>query len=351
MIIGIGEIKMTIKEIAAMCGVSPSTVSNIINGKQKASGETAKRVLSVVEQQNFRPNHIAQGLRRQSTFMIGVIADDMTMFSTPQISDGIMKCCQEHKYTVLMEDMRLYSRWQDSWFHNSRKYLSVLQPSLEELVSLSVDGIIYIAGHSRKIEAFEDIKLPMVTAYSSTTNEHIPSVIIDDEKGGYELTKYIISKGHTKIGVLAGEQDNLHTQARIRGFQRALFENVILFDLNMIHYVHWNRQGGYDGAAYFADKDVTALFGFSDEISAGAYDFFREKAVEIGKDISIVGYDNREMAEYLYPGLTTMQLPLVDIGYASADILIKMLKGQKFPDNYVEKLSCEFVERESVFQK
>lgn len=339
---------MTIKEIARLCNVSPATVSNVINGKHKAGSETAQRILDVIREQDYHPNQIAQGLRRQSTKMVGLLAEDMTMFCTPLIIDGIMRFCEDNGYNVILENMRLYARWQDTWFRNNQKYQSVLQPALKELMSLRVDGMIYIAGHERIVEGFEEISVPMVAAYTYTTTHRIPAVVIDDEKGGYDITSYLISMGHRKIGVLAGEIDNLHTQARIRGYQKALFENGILCDLSLIHYGAWNRKGGYEAAGYFENRDITAMFCFSDQIAGGVYDYLHEHHVEIGRDISIAGYDDQTMAEYMYPSLTTMQLPLYDIGYHAAQKLVGILAGQQPGDDDTERLPCRLLERGSV---
>ena len=339
---------MTIKEVAKICGVSPATVSNVINGKHKAGNETTRKILDVIKENDYHPNQIAQGLRRQSTRLVGLLAEDMTMFSTPLIIDGIVRFCEENGYNVILENMRLYARWQDSWFHNNQKYQSALQPAIRELMSLRVDGMIYIAGHERIVEGFDELPVPTVAAYTYTTNPTVPAVVIDDEKGGYEITNHLIRMGHRKIGVLAGEMDNLHAQARIRGYQKALFENGLLCDLDLIHYCAWNREAGYQAAGLFSDSGVTAVFCFSDQIAGGVYDYMHAHNMKVGKDISVAGYDDQVMAEYLYPSLTTMKLPLFDIGYHSAQKLIQLLSGEKPEEPDVEKLSCKMILRDSV---
>ena len=214
---------VTLKEIAKECRVSPATVSNILNGKPKVSEETRQRVLDTVEKRGYRPNYIAQGLRNQKTKTIGIIAEDIAQFTTPEIVDGIMSRCEEKGYRAVVKNLRLYARWSDSWYDNESSYHSILDPTLKELESIRVDGIIYIAGHARVIHCFsEDFKTPAVMAYAFTDNRRVPSVAIDDKKSACEMIHYLISRGHRKIGVIGGRENNIHTQQRLQGYQLSL---------------------------------------------------------------------------------------------------------------------------------
>lgn len=105
---------VTLKEIARECKVSPTTVSNILNGKPKVGEETRQRVLKTVEKMGYRPNYIAQGLRKRRTRMIGIIVEDISQFTTPEIVEGIMSRCEEKGYRVIVKNLRLYARWSDS---------------------------------------------------------------------------------------------------------------------------------------------------------------------------------------------------------------------------------------------
>lgn len=342
---------MTIKELAKLCNVSAATVSNVINGKNKAGQETTKRILDMVEKTGYRPNYIAKGLRTQSTTIIGVIVEDITQFHMPNIIDGIMQGCEKNGYNVILENMRLYSRWQGEWFEDSQKYQEALEPTLKELERIKVDGILYVAGHGRRItQLSQNEKTPMVMAYAFPGDPQIPSIVIDDEKGAYDMIKYLLSKGHKRIGVIAGEQDNFHTIMRMDGYHRALLEEGILYDPNLIEYERWERSGGFRAAPKMISEGVTAIFCMSDIIAGGVYDYMREQGIVIGKDIAVVGYDNRDIAEYMVPGLTTMALSLYGIGLQSAEKLIAILKGQPSEAHFERRIGCSLIERESVMQ-
>ena len=341
---------ITVKEIAKMCNVSPSTVSNILNGRPNVSEATKKRVLEVVKETGYQPNIYASSMRKQSTRTIGIIAEDLGQFSTTPMLEAAMACCEEHNYRTIIMNLRLYDKWADTWYHDERKLQSMLTPVLNELESVKVGGVIYIAGHGRVIHCLpDDFALPTIVTYALSENERYPSVVLDDEKGGYDMMKYLISRGHRRIGIIAGVKDNLHTQERLAGCQKALFEESIPYNPECTYYGDWERRSGFLGARKLHAQDVTAIWCMNDLMAGGAYDYAREKGIGIGKELSILGYDNRQVAEYLYPGLTTNELPLKTIGFQSAEMLIDILEGRRdISDTKPVKVPCKLIVRDSV---
>lgn len=342
---------ITLKEIAEMCDVSISTVSNVLNGKPKVSEETRQKILGVVKRTGYQPNYFAQGMRKQKTRIIGIIVEDLDLFSTPSIVESIMAYCDDNNYRTILINLRLYDRWQDTWFFNERKTQSVFQPAIQELLSIKVDGIMYVAGHCRYINYFkDDFIIPTIIVYALSTSSRFPSVVFDDEKGSYDITKYLISKGHRKIGVLAGISDNLHTQKRISGYQKSLFEEQVLYNPDWIKYGDWMRGSGYIQAEKLVKEDVTAIFCMNDLMAAGAYDYLYDNNITVGQDISIVGYDNNEISEYLRPQLTTSDIPLKKIGETAAEYFINLIEDNLDSSQYHEiiKLPCQMVIRDSV---
>lgn len=123
------EGNVTIKDIALMCGVSVSTVSNVLNGKSnKASDDLAARIKETVERVGYKPNYLAKSLRAVNSKTIGVIVEDLIVFSSASIIEGLMSCCEEHGYNVVIENMRLNGRWHGQWMHDQKLYSQALQP-------------------------------------------------------------------------------------------------------------------------------------------------------------------------------------------------------------------------------
>lgn len=340
---------MTAKEIAKICNVSTATVSNILNGKGKASEETVQRVMAVVQQTNYRPNPIAQGLRTRVSKTIGIIADDIAQFTTPDILEGIMEVCEKEGYRVLVENLRCYSRWGEKWFRGADDYQKVLKMSIEDLASVNVDGFIYVAGHTREIVGFfENIEVPGVIAHSFSTVPESISVMLDDVGGGYEITKYLLEKGHSQIAFIGGRKDNMHTLRRLEGYQKALYEKGILYNPHLVHFGNWERSGGYSCMKQLESEKYTAVFCINDQMCGGVYDYLEEHNLIAGKDISVAGYDDMVIAQYFRPGLTTMAIDLKEIGHRSAKELIAVFNGAEREKSKKVFIPCKMIERKSV---
>ena len=342
----------TLKEIAQLCNVSPSTVSNILNGKTNVSDQTRQKVMNTITKLEYQPNFFAQSMRKQNSHIIAIITEDLNAFSSAPIVEAIMEYCERYGYKTILMNLRLYHRWNDTWYENTERIKTILQPVIREILSFRADGLLYVSGHCRIIHnVFDGLTIPAVFAYGISSHSKYPSIIFDDEKGAYDITKYIISKGHSKLGLIGGSADNLHTKSRLIGYQRALFESNILYNPLWTRYGNWRRESGYHEAQYLIENGVTAIFCMNDNMTGGVYDYFHEKGVQIGEEISIVGFDNRDISEYFYPRLTTMELSLRRIGIESACLLLDSLEsGQSLhTKNVVEKkIPCTLIERESV---
>ncbi len=339
---------ITLKEIAEKCSVSITTVSNILNGKSNVSEETKARVLQVIKETGYRPNYMARGLRASKTNSVGLIIDDLMEFSSPGIIDGIMSYFDEHHYKAILENLRFYSKWGTKWYHN-KGYEKAVQQAIEEFVSIKVDGIIYVAGHARCISCIpNNLNIPLVISYAFTEQPGISSVEFDDMKAACDMTKNLIKNGHKKIAVIAGTKTNIHTQRRLEGYMKAIKESN-LEDCGHLKYANWDRESGYEAAKeLLADSECTAVFCFNDLMAAGVYDYLYEKKLIPGKDISVAGYDNRTMSQYLKPTLTTVEIPLFDIGRKSAEVILQQINKPEDFEAQQYFVQCGIIERESV---
>lgn len=347
---GESRIMATIKEIAKACNVSVATVSNILNGKTGASEKTIKLVEKVIKEMDYTPNYVAKNLKMKNTRSIGVIAEDMTIFSIPDIIDGITEHCEEENYQILLTNLRLYKKFDDNYYDRD-DYFEIVRQEIRKLMSKQVEGIIYVAAHERVIKCIPDnLAIPAVMAYGYTKSKKIPSIVVNDVNGAYQIVQYLIENGHTKIGVISGKENSIHAQNRLRGYQKALFDNQILYNPELICQGDWSRKSGYDKTDYLVSKEVTAIFCMNDIMAGGVYDRLDERKIEIGQEISIVGYDNRELSSYYKPPLTTMKLPLHDIGYCASEVLIRMMSddANKDDNENIFEIDCEKLIRKSV---
>ena len=349
-VVGVMEADMaTIKEIARECHVSVATVSNILNHKPGASDETRRMVMEKVKELNYHPNTVARNLKTKNSRSIGVIVEDMTIFSIPDIVDGITEHCEEEKYQILLINLRLFKKYKDTYYHRDDFY-PLVRSEIEQLIAKQVEGIIYVGAHERTIRCIpEDLPVPAVMAYGYTRSGKVPSVVVDDEDGAYQIVQHIIDQGHRKIGVITGKRDSPHMQDRLLGYQKALYENKILYNPEYVCTGDWFRKSGYDCAKRLLEKDVTAIFCMNDLMAGGVYDRLEELDLRPGEDISVAGYDNRELSGYYKPPLSTITLPLHDIGYISSEIMIRMLRKEELGlEDNIQRVKCYPLIRKSV---
>lgn len=339
---------VTIKEIAKKCDVSIATVSNILNGKPNASEETKKKVLNAVKELNYTPNSVAKNLKMKKSKAIGVIAEDITVFCTPEIIDGITKCCEEFGYHILLTNMRMFKKFSDSYYNNE-DFEQIVDKEIKELLSKQVDGIIYVTAHERKLKCFPDnLNIPAIIAYGYSKNENVPSVVVNDKNGSYTIIEYLIKNGHSKIGVITGKENSIHTNDRLSGYQKALYDNNICFNPDFVEIGDWTRETGYKKAEILINKGVTAIFCMSDIMAGGVYDKLEELSKKVGDDISVVGFDNRELSVFYHPKLTTISLPLFEIGYKACNVIIDNLINNIDIKNQIFEEECHLIERSSV---
>ncbi|MBR5637754.1 MAG: LacI family DNA-binding transcriptional regulator [Pseudobutyrivibrio sp.] len=344
---------ITIKDIAARCGVSIATVSNVLNGRtNKVSAEVYDKVMAVVRETGYKPNYLAKNLRATSTKTLGVIVEDLIIFSTAPIVEGLMKKAEELGYTVVIENMRLFGRWSDGWMNDKAMLQASLEPAINKMEAINVDGIVYIAGYEHVVDIDRrPDNIPFVIVYANSSDDSIPSFKLNDEEGGYISYKYLYSMGHRKIGIIAGEPSSPHTVNRLRGIQRAMFEVGELFNPSMVIYQTWNKEGGYNGMKQLEGADITAVLCLADLIASGVYQYMQERNLKPGKDLSIIGYDNHEISWLLYPTLTTVPLALVELGDAATTWIINKCENKdKVDENKPIHFSIagELIERESV---
>lgn len=318
---------VTIRYIAKECGVSIATVSNVLNGKKNVSEEMRAKVMAKVQELNYTPNSVAKNLKTKRTRILGVIVEDITIFSVPDVVDGITECCENNNYGVTLVNLRLFQKFNDayySWVIDQEQ----LQEKLQELMAAQVEAIIYISAHERTLQCLpKNFPIPLIMCYAYSKTEGIPSVLVEEEGPTQELLQHAISLGHRKIGVITGKPDSAHMQERLRAYQNTLFQNGILYDPALVCIGDWNRETGYQHTDELLRRGVTLIFCMNDPMAAGVYDRLRELGLEVGKDISVMGYDNRPLSQFLNPPLTTVNLPLHDMGYRCGETALEAIRS------------------------
>lgn len=338
----------TIREISEEAGVSIATVSKVVNGQSGVSKETRELVSSIAKKLNYRPNLSARQLKTGNSRTLGIITEDLTVFNAASIIDGIGVSCDEKNYHYILGNLRFNQRFgNDPYYTQQRSEL--VADMVEEMLSKQVDGIIYIGCHSHEVTHSVEMKrTSTVCAYCYSTDPDIPSVIYNDRAASYKATQLLIRDGDNKIGVIAGPKDSGHTSSRLLGFQEALFDHGIPYNPHLTYYGNWERDFGFSYAKRLVDQGVTSIFAQNDLMAMGVIDYCNQHGVEVGKDVYLIGFDNREISSVCRPTLSTVSLPLFDIGRTSAHILINTLETGEKSGEHMITLDCNVIEREST---
>lgn len=317
---------MTIKEVAELAGVSTATVSYVINNTKNVMPEKRQRVLEVIAQSGYQPNHIAKSLRVKKTNTIGVLAEDIMGFPVPAIINGISEYVEKSGYHILLNDLRML----ESLFN---QYDQIIQQKdkVNEAISLllfgaRVDAVIYVGMFDRDITGIiNEIRKPLVIAYSTTSDPHACSVTYDSENVSADAVRYLFSMGHKRIAVITGLAHTFPARMRMRGIQRAFKEEGLTLDNALVKNGDWEYDSGYSRMKELLEQEPppTALFAMNDLMAVGAMDAIRDAGLRIPDDISVIGFDNREIASFVRPKLTTIEIDLKKIGLASAEMAIQ----------------------------
>lgn len=338
----------TIREISDRAGVSIATVSKVLNGQPGVSRETYDAVIAVAKRLNYRPNLNARNLKKGTSRTLGIVAEDLTVFNAPGIVDGVGVCCDARNYHYILGNLRFDKRFGHCSGH-AREKSGLITDMMDEMLSKQIDGILYIGCHSHVVAQLPEQKeTRFVCAYCYSQDPAIPAVVYDDREAAYKVTELLLSKGHQRVGVIAGPKDSHHTANRLLGFQEALFENGVPYNPRLTRYGDWERDQGYVNAAPLIAGGVTAIFAQNDLMALGVIDYCNEQGIQVGKDLALIGFDDRQIAAVCRPTLSTVSLPLFEIGTTAANVLLDMIEKEIFPPTHEIHLSCDIVEREST---
>jgi LacI family transcriptional regulator len=262
-----------------------------------------------------------------------VLAEDILDFPTVDIINGISEYIEQTDYQILLSDLRmldsLFNRY-DQVIHQQGK----INKALSFLIfGAKVDAVIYLGMFDRDITGvISDMDKPVVIAYSTSDDDHICSVTYENEEISAQLARYLIDCGHERIAVITGLAHTAPAQKRLKGINRAFKEAGLILDSALVRNGDWERASGYACMMDLLDQErnelPTAVLAMNDLMAVGAMDAIREENLRVPKDISIVGFDNRDVSEFVYPKLTTVEIDLKALGFVAAQVATQKLSGE-----------------------
>lgn len=312
---------MNIKDIARLCGVSIATVSRVINNKPEGiSEEKRKYIQKIIADTGYRPSGLARGLVTKKTSTIGLIISDITNPLYPLMARGVEDCAQANKYSMVLCNT-------NSKPEREKKYINYLMEK-------GVDGVILSISHGADEEHVNEIfdcGIPIVLIDEPVINRKAYGVFTDNFKGGYIATKHLIEQGHERIACIIGPYDSLTSTERLEGYKKAITEAGLSVDESIIMSGDYKEETGYKliSEIISSRKDVTAVFAANDSIAIGIYKAIKAFGLKIPKDYSIVGFDDVYDMDLIEPALTSVSMPIYDMGMKAVEMLIKILNDTR----------------------
>ena len=313
--------RVTIKDVAARAGVSPSAVSIALNGKGESLPEkTRERIRAAADELDYRPDYSARAMVTGKTHIVGIVLPDISNPFFAQLVGQIQTALAARGYDVMLCNS---GEKAENGLHSIRLLAGrgvdglILAPASE---SLTADG----AANLRKVLA--GARLP-VLFLDRCYEGGMPRVSVDNEDSGYRMAQYLLRMGHTKIGVVTGPLVLNSSRNRLRGVLRALEEKNLSLPEAYIYEGRYDAKSGILGAEKLLKTDVTAIFAFSDVQACGVYKRLFESGKRIPEDISVAGFDDTFYSAVCVPPLTTMRQPLGEISAAACRLLSKMMEG------------------------
>jgi LacI family transcriptional regulator len=328
----------TIREIAALAGVSTATVSRVVNRSGYVSEETRRAVERVVREQGYSANRHARGLSGGRTGLVGVTVPRIHPAYFSVIISGVTEALYE-------ADMRIVLC---PTLHEHDREVSLL----ERLMHGTTDGALLVLPEesSRELSALMEHGFRFVVVDPRKRMEApVPTVSAASSSGAAQATGHLIELGHRRIAAITGPRGWMATDERLRGYHAALAAAGVLPDPQLVIESNFELDGGLAAGAELLSRPEppTAIFAFNDQLALGAMQAAMRLGVRVPEQVSIVGFDDTAEAQIVTPRLTTVHQPLAEIGRLAVSLLTRLLEGQHVEALHVE-LETTLVLRDST---
>jgi LacI family transcriptional regulator len=330
---------VTIKDVARAAGVSPMTVSRVINGAARVSPGTRTRVEAAIRDLGYVPSRLARGLSAQRTGTLAVIVPDIANpFFTP-IVRAAEAVARRGGYRAILCD--------------TRSDLDVEREVIEEMIAYRVEGLLIAPvsdrsrDHLRRLAKFG---VPFVLIDRTIPGiDDVDTVIGESVGGAQQLVEHLIALGHRRIGIVVESDEVSTARDRRRGYEAALTAAGIAVDRELVAIAPADPAGGLDGMRRLLELDEppTAVFTVNNLVALGAIEAVRAAGLEVPDDVALVCFDDIEYVSRLYPFLTVMAQPAETFGTLGAQLLLERIEGRGPDRRQLVVLPAQFIVRRS----
>jgi len=328
--------RITLKELAQLLHISPTTVSRVLSGnakKYRISDRTEKLVKEAAKHHHFKPNQIAKNLRLQQTNTIGLVIPDISNPFFANLARSIEIELRKRGKIILLSDT-----------HDSTELES---ETLGFLFGRKVDGILIapVGLTSEHLLLFNEMPIVMIDRYFD--NLSVPYVATNNYEAAYKATSYFIEKGHKNIACIQGLESTISNKERVKGFKQAINDHGLASSDIEICGDDFSIENGYKSMSNLIEQISlpSAIFTLGNPIALGAMQACKEKGLIIPDDISLISFDDQPYFDLTAPPLTTIRQSIDLIGQEAVRILYDLIDNKK-PTSKL--FAAKLIERESV---
>jgi LacI family transcriptional regulator len=334
------KIAATIKDVAKYAGVSTATISKYINGVT-VKEQNRVRIEEAIRVLDFRVNTMARGLKTNKTMTIGVLIPSLENIFATSIVSHIEGVFLQNGYSTIICD---YNR--DIGLENSK---------FDFLMSKNVDGVIImpLGITEERVRNAIEMDIPVVLIDRPMKNEECDVVLVDNLNASYNAVEQLIMKGHREIGIISGPQDVYTAQERLKGYLRIHEDYGLKVNNENIKYGDYEIQSGYDRMQEFlnSEKLPDAIFITNYEMTIGAVMALNESSVSVPGELSLIGFDNEQLAKIVKPKLAIVVQPIQQIGESAANIILKRLRGDRTNYPSLLRLKTDLFTGQSISER
>ncbi|MCA9989929.1 MAG: LacI family DNA-binding transcriptional regulator [Ardenticatenaceae bacterium] len=303
--------RVTIRDVAALAGVSHQTVSRVINDSERVTPETRRRVEDAIAQLGYRPNAIARFMAKGRSATLACIAPNLTDYTFASLISGAEVEARQHDFFLLSA---------------SAPDEATFAALIDQLVTSGrTEGIIVINPYADGRHTYLPSNVPYVFAGARPREDAANSVALDDPEAAQRATGHLLQLGHCRIGLVTGPPVEDCTQDRTLGYERALQAAGIAPDPALVVQGNWLAPSGYEALMCLAQRGPlpTAVFAENDQMAVGVLRAARDLGIRVPDELSVIGIDDIPLAAYFEPPLTTLRQDFEAIGREAARLLIQ----------------------------
>lgn len=304
----------TIRDVAALAGVSHMTVSRVLNDHPSLREDTRRRVEEAMRELDYRPNSDARALASRRTDRIGVVIDSPEQVGPANTMLGV-------------EQAALASGYRVSSVSIGSDGSSGSRAALQHLGAQGVDGLCVIAPRSSSLAMLRELDRGIPTlVVTPVEEEHYHTVAVDQVGGARLAMQHLLDLGHRSIVHVSGPADWLDATARVAGFDAAM--DAAGLDERRVLVGDWTARSGYE-LGLRLDADATAVFAANDQMALGLVHALVERGLDVPGDVSVVGFDDLADAAFYLPPLTTVRQDFTALGQRSIETLVAVMAGEE----------------------